>query len=67
MKTYEPVILKKRGPSKKFPRKALHARKSVLGVGLMKPSTMIEIIALILCIGHKRLGTKIGKKISVNE
>ena len=45
MKICEPVLLKKLGLSDKFPREMLYARKLALGVGLMKPSIIVYILA----------------------
>ena len=44
----------KLGLSKKFPRVALHSRKSALGVGLMEPSTITYVLKLKLFIGNMR-------------
>ena len=46
MKMHEPVMLRKMGFSVNFPRKIVHAQKSALGIGLMKPSTIMAILAL---------------------
>ena len=54
MKTTKSMLLRKLGLSEKFPRKILCAQKSQLGVGTMKPSTIITTLALKLCLGHKR-------------
>ena len=53
--------------SKKFPRQILYARKTVLGVRLMKPIIMIVILALKLYIGYKRFEMNIGKMININK
>ena len=55
MKISERTLLKKLQLSEKFPRKMSHARKSALGVGLMKPSTILAVLALQLCVGHQRM------------
>ena len=61
MRIYKPVILNKLSLSKKFSRQVLYARKSVLGVGLMKLFTIIMIIALKLYISYKKLQTSVVK------
>ena len=67
MEIYEPVTLKKLGLGEKFPRKSLHSRRTALVVGLMKPNTKLAISALKLYLGHKRLDTKDGRIIKMNE
>ena len=54
MKISEKVLLKKMGLSEKFLRMMLYARKSALGVGLIKPSTMVLILLLKLYVEHVR-------------
>ena len=36
-----------------FPRKLLH-EKTALGVGLIEPATVMDFLAIKLCIGNKR-------------
>ena len=67
MKITESMLLRKLGLSEKFPRKILCAQKSQLGVGIMKPSTIITTLALKLYLGHKRQGDTIARKITINE
>jgi len=67
MKISEAILLKKLGLSKKFPRRILYAKKSELGVGILKPSTIISILALKLYIGHKRKEDKISRIIEINK
>ena len=50
---YELTLLQKLGLSIKFSRSVLYIRKSVVGIGIIKPSTIIDILALKLYIGHK--------------
>ena len=38
----------------KFPTKLLYVKKSALGVGLMEPATVIDYLAIKLCVGNKR-------------
>ena len=63
----ELVMLRKMGFSVNFPRKIVHAQKSALGIGLMKPTTTMAILALKLCVGHKRKGSKIAEMTEINE
>ena len=51
---YEQPMLIKLGLSRKYPRTALYSRKSALGIGLMKPNTIIAILKLKSYIGNKR-------------
>ena len=67
IKISEPILLKKMGLSINFPRKLLYARKSALGVGLIKPSTMILILSMRLYAGHVRAGDRISNIIRINE
>ena len=67
MKMHEPVMLRKMEFSMKFLRKIVHAQKSSLVIGLMKPSTIIAIFALKLCVGHKRHVSKTAEMIEINE
>jgi len=46
IKLSEPVLLRKLKLSQKFLREMLFARKAALGIGLMKPSTMIAVLGL---------------------
>ena len=64
---YESVLLHKMGLSKKFPRKVLYARKSALGVGLMAPRTIMNVLALKLYVGHMRGELRVSKMIKINE
>jgi len=57
---YERPLLTKLGFSVTFPRYAMYARKSALGLGLMTPRTMIEMLKLKLYIGAKRLKKNAG-------
>ena len=66
-KIYEPIILQKLKLSKKFPRKILYARKSVLGVGLMAPSTVLDILAIRAYVGHQRGESGVSKIIQILE
>ena len=63
----EPVILRKLKLSERFPRKVLHMRNSALGVGLIAPRTIVEVLALKLHVGHQRARSKVAKIIQINE
>jgi len=63
----ESTLLKKLGLSENFPRKILYSRKSELGVGILKPSTIITILALKLYLGHKRNEDRISNIIIINK
>ena len=56
----EKTILNKLGLSEKFPRDILYARKSALGIGLLKPTTIIAILATKLYVGHMRKNDRIS-------
>jgi len=51
---YEELLLIKLGLSRKFPRDILHSRKSALGVGIMKPTTIIDMLKAKLFLGNVR-------------
>ena len=38
----------------KFPRKLLHVKKSVLGIGLIEPETVMDWLAIKLHVENKR-------------
>jgi len=63
----ESTILRKLGLSEKFPREILYSRKSALGIGLLKPTTIIAILAMKLCIGHMRMNDRIATILTINE
>ena len=67
MKIHEPVVLRTIRFSIKFARKIAHAQKSSLGIGLMKISATIEILALKSHVGNKRHGSKVADIIEINE
>ena len=64
---YEEPILIKLGLGRKFPRTALYSRKSVLGVGLMTPSTIIACLKLKLYVGNKRKLGNAEDSIAIQE
>ena len=61
------MLLRKLGLSKNFPRHLLHSRKTVLGIGLLGPRTIVDVLALKLFFGHKRMNDKVTKLIQTNE
>ena len=67
MKISKGTSLRKVGLSEKFPRKVLCAQKLQLGVGLLKPNTILTILLLKLCLGHQRNQEVISQQIIVNE
>ena len=66
-KISEPVLLKKLNLSVKFPREILYARKLALGVGLMRPSTIVAMLKLQLYFGHMRMSDYASKMITTIE
>ena len=64
---HEPVMLRKLRLSEKFSRKVLHYRKTSLGVGLLAPRTIVDVLALKLHVGHQRADSKVDKMIQINE
>ena len=64
---YEAPMLMKLGLSKNFPRLALYVRKSVLGIGLMQPSTIIAILKLKSYIGNKWKEGNATQSIEIQE
>ena len=64
MKIRKGKLLRKVGLSEKFPRMVLHARKSQLRVGVLKPNAILTILSLKLYLGHRsqsRLDVKTNK------
>ena len=61
------MILRKLNLSERFPRKVLYMRNSALGVGLMAPRTIVDVLALKLYVGHQRARSKVAKIIQINE
>jgi len=66
MQISESILLQKIGLSKKFLRKMLHARKSVLG-GLLKLSTILAILSLKLYLEHVRAEDRFSRMILINK
>ena len=67
MKTHKSTLINKLGCSKKFLRRILCARKSALGIGIMRPNTIADMLALKLYFRHKRVETRIGNLIQIIE
>ena len=57
----------KLGLSKKFHRDVLYSRKSALGVGIMKPSTIIDTLKAKLYLGNVRQGGVASNAIKLQE
>ena len=51
---YEKPMVQKLSLGVNFPRKLLYVRKDALGVGLMEPQTVIDLLAIKLYVGNKR-------------
>jgi len=66
-KLHETTLAKKLRLGSNFLRAAMHSRKSAVGIGLMKPKTVIAILACKLCVGNVRAKTKIGKIVRMQE
>ena len=66
-KICEPILLKKLGLSENFPRSVLCSRKNALGVGLLAPRTIVDSLAIKLCLDHRRMNDRIAKVIQINE
>ena len=67
VKIYESTLLSKLEYSKKFLQRVLYTRKSPLGIGIMRPETIVDTLALKLYFGYKRAETRIGNLIQVIE
>ena len=67
IKIYEPVLLVKLGLSKKFLRRMLYARILALGVGIMKLSIIIAILAIKLYLDYIRSKDRIAQIIEINK
>ena len=64
---YEPILLRKMKLSEKFPRNVLYSRKTALGVGLLAPRTIVDILSLKLYIGHQRMKSKVSEIFQINK
>ena len=50
-----------------FPRRLLYVRKDALGVGLMEPQIVIDLLAIKLHVGNKRREQELGGITDVHE
>ena len=64
---YEKPMVQKLSLGVNFPRKLLYVRKDALGVGLMEPQTVIDLLAIKLYVGNKRREQELGGIINVHE
>ena len=60
---YETIILNKLMLSKKFPRRILHVRRNTIGIGFIRPKTVINALATKLYIGHQQANTSTSNMI----
>ena len=68
MRITEPALLRKMGLSVKFPRTVMYESQNILGMGFIKPSTMIAVQMIKMHVGNVRLETKMSVLIkSLNE
>ena len=67
MKITEPILLVKLSLNQKFPRRILYTRKTALGIGIMKLSIIIAILAIKLYLGYKRSEDRIAQIIKINK
>ena len=49
----ESTLLRKLGLREKFLRRMSHAKKTQLGLEIMQPQTILSVLSLKLCLGHK--------------
>ena len=66
-KIYEPIILRKLELSENFPRAVLYSRKTALGVGLIVPRIIIDVLALKLYLGYQKVEDRISLLIQIIE
>ena len=66
-KIYEEPLLIKLQLGRKFPRAALYSRLKALGVGLMKPTTVLAAMAARLYIANTRSFNATSKLIKASE
>ena len=60
-------MLLKKEFSKNFLRTALYSRKSSLGIGLILPKIIIDMLKLKMCIGNKRKSRNTANTITAHE
>ena len=67
IKIYKEPILKKIGLSAKFLRQILYVRKSALGIGIMRSSTIVNTLTIKLYIEHQRKKSRLASFININK
>ena len=67
IKIYKVLLLRKLDLSIKFPWAVMHTSKELLGLGFMKPKTIIAIQVLRLYLSNKRIKFTVSKMISAVE
>lgn len=66
IRIYEEPIAQKFQLGKRFPHEVLYIHKHALGLGLMRPSTILASLRLKLYFGHTRLDRACNKLINAN-
>ena len=51
----------------KFPTKLLYVKKSALGVGLIEPETVMDYLAMKLCVGNERSKSDLTRVTNTHE
>ena len=64
---YEEPLLIKLGLSRKFPRAVLYSRKSTLGIRIMTPSIIINILKAKLYVGNVRKRGETSRAIVMHQ
>ena len=64
---HELTMIRKLGLGDNFPRKLLCVQKKSLGVGLIVPYAVIDMIAMRLWVGNKRLQGELNNIVDVHE
>ena len=64
---HEMPMIRKLGLGDKFPRKLLHFQKKSLGVGLIAPTAVIDMLATILWVANNRLKGDLSNTANVHE
>ena len=59
------ILLKKVGLGEKFRKDALCTRKSGLGIELIKPSTILALLALKLYFRHMRIEDSVAQMVQI--
>ena len=57
----------KMGLGDNFPRKKWYVKKSALGVGLTEPQTVINYLAIKLCVGYNKSKCDLTSVINMHE